>query len=861
MTYAQQARQNHTRKKGSLVRCRPAPMVLEPRIMFDGAVVATAAAVHDAVSHDALAVPERREIVFIADDIPDYQRLAAAVDNSREVAVIDHVRDGLQQILDVVAGGRPVDAIHLVTHGSAGLIELGTTALTSASVGDYRDQLVQLGQYLAGRADLLVYGCDVAYNTAGTSLLAAVSQWTHGDIAASIDRTGTAGNWQLEWRIGTLETESLSFTAEQWQGALATTTYDANFQPFSFVASGATSIIGNGKNNNDVVRFNNVITVSGQAIDAVVTTTLNNATISTYDSNSSPSNTAAYFQPNLTVLAGGGGATFTVDFYKAGTYTGAGTGVAVRLKNIAVNSYDIDSSGGADRQYQEFKGFYRYELSNPTPLSTTTMADSSVHFQATTNIGNGPVFTDQYRVKAYYASAHTLSFKVGVSLNTASAAAAFSLDFSGGPNWTGASSIFLSPIPMVTYDSTIFAESGSNDGSITTVSTITLDNETFTGAVGSALGTVSNVPAGLTAVLTKTSATTATLSLTGNAAAHANANDVSNLTVTFGDSDFTGGNAGRVLDADRTDLEVNFNDPTSLSYSTTTFVESGANDGSIATTATITLSNDTFSGAIGTSLGTVTNVPAGLTAVLVKASATTATLTLTGNATSHANANDISNLTVTFANSDFTGGSAASVANATKNDLVIDFANPSKFISYSTTTFAESAADDGSISTVAIITLTGSSFTGPVGGTRGTVTNVPAGLTAVLIKTSATTAMLTLTGNATSHANANDSSNLTVTFDNGDFSGGGAAGIVDAVRNDLVIDFQDSKSLSYSATTLTESGVNDGSLSGSITITLSNDTFTGAVGASLGTVTNVPAGLTASLVKASATTATLTLTG
>jgi hypothetical protein len=47
---------------------------------------------------------------------------------------------------------------------------------------------------------------------------------------------------------------------------------DAANATFSFTSK--TNIVGNGTANNDVVRFNNVITVSGIAIDAVVTTTL-----------------------------------------------------------------------------------------------------------------------------------------------------------------------------------------------------------------------------------------------------------------------------------------------------------------------------------------------------------------------------------------------------------------------------------------------------------------------------------------------------------------------------------------------------------------------------------------------------------
>lgn len=117
----------------------------------------------------------------------------------------------------------------------------------------------------------------------------------------------------------------------------------------------------------------------------------------------------------------------------------------------------------------------------------------------------------------------------------------------------------------------------------------------------------------------------------------------------------------------------------SLAYSGS-INESQAFDGHLAAGSkiTITLTGETFTGADGASLlsaATVSNVPAGLTAVLTRTSATTAELGFTGTANSHANANDVNNLTVTFADGAFTGGSAAGVTNATKSNLRIDFAD------------------------------------------------------------------------------------------------------------------------------------------------------------------------------------------
>lgn len=511
----------------ALKRRSPAPLVLEQRIMFDGAAVDTAASARAAAADHAAAdgvaaeragtekaaaevkVPAavapatgeqpRHEIVFIEDNVANLQQLVAGVRDGVEVVVLDHTRDGLQQMLDALKGHAPVDAIHLVTHGAAGQIELGSS-ISGANIEQYRDQFTQLGQSLTADGDLLIYGCDVAEGAAGLAFVDRLADLTKADVAASVDVTGSSafhGNWTLETRHGAIETAAMALDRAGWQGELVVeTVYDANWQQLVFngTGSGFTNIIGDGKSDGNVVRFNSVITINGQAVDAVVTTTLDRATISNYDSTSNPSTTGAYFQPNMVVSAAGGGATFTVEFYKAGTYTGAGTGTAVTLRNVAVNSYDIDgvSASNSDRQYQQFKGFARYELSNNTKLVPTTQADGSVTFQyvSATGVNNGPIAQDEYRVKVYYDSMSSFQIKSGV--NTAGSGslngtAYFALDFSLGPAWSSATTIVDSPAARLSYSTTNFTEAAANDGSFTMSSTITLANGNFSGSDGAEL--------------------------------------------------------------------------------------------------------------------------------------------------------------------------------------------------------------------------------------------------------------------------------------------------------------------------------------------------------------------------------------
>jgi hypothetical protein len=116
----------------------------------------------------------------------------------------------------------------------------------------------------------------------------------------------------------------------------------------------------------------------------------------------------------------------------------------------------------------------------------------------------------------------------------------------------------VNALASVTYDSTSFQESGSNDGSISNTINLNLAGDVFTGVLGASLGKVSNVPAGLVAKLIKTSDTTATLILTGKAIANTFADSISNLTVTFTSKDFMSANLAMNSVTDT--ISVNFID-------------------------------------------------------------------------------------------------------------------------------------------------------------------------------------------------------------------------------------------------------------------------------------------------------------
>ncbi len=117
----------------------------------------------------------------------------------------------------------------------------------------------------------------------------------------------------------------------------------------------------------------------------------------------------------------------------------------------------------------------------------------------------------------------------------------------------------------------------------------------------------------------------------------------------------------------------------SIVYDATTFSEAGANDGSIGNGLTVTVVEEAFTGNIDEEISGVTfqNTPTGLTASAIKKSSTTAEISLSGNAISHAQANSISNFSVIFSNSAFSGNDASTVLGSSNTSIVIDFEDSS----------------------------------------------------------------------------------------------------------------------------------------------------------------------------------------
>ncbi|MES2824243.1 MAG: DUF4347 domain-containing protein, partial [Pseudomonadota bacterium] len=181
------------------------------------------------------AEPETHSLLFVDTQVQDYQTLVKDIlsnpaNKNIEVIYLNAQQNGIQQISETLSHYTNISAIHLISHGVAGELQLGNAILNENTLSNFTQELHAWQTALTQDADILIYACDLAANAGGLNVLKQISQFTGADVAASDDATGSAGfsaDWILEKNVGAIETGTLLSDPQNtiWQGALADVTY------------------------------------------------------------------------------------------------------------------------------------------------------------------------------------------------------------------------------------------------------------------------------------------------------------------------------------------------------------------------------------------------------------------------------------------------------------------------------------------------------------------------------------------------------------------------------------------------------------------------------------------------------------
>ncbi|PVZ54348.1 glycosyl hydrolase [Pseudomonas sp. B1(2018)] len=275
--------------EGQRTPAAPMIMSLEPRMLFDGAVAATVAdtaaqadnhstadtakaptADHPTASKDThgqadatpaaspVAVPGQ-SVVFVDSRVKDADSLLTGVAPGTQVVKLDAGKDGLQQIADYLDQHQGISSVQIIAHGNAGDLWLGDSYLSADNVAARSAVLAEIGKDINAGGDILIYGCYTAEGERGLSFVDSLAQMTGRDVAASNNRNGVGGDWDLEIATGNIESaNALSSTAMsdyQWGLATWSASNNANTGVGSLRAAIASA------QNGDIVTFNSGMTV------------------------------------------------------------------------------------------------------------------------------------------------------------------------------------------------------------------------------------------------------------------------------------------------------------------------------------------------------------------------------------------------------------------------------------------------------------------------------------------------------------------------------------------------------------------------------------------------------------------------
>ncbi|MGY0782380.1 SwmB domain-containing protein, partial [Azospirillum argentinense] len=174
---------------------------------------------HSTVSRPAPAilgregVPEasRREVAFIDMALDDWQALKAEIPAGIEVFLIDSRADGMAAMARTLDARRDIHAIHVLSHGFEGGLQLGSGRFDTRALAQRVEELASIASSLAPDGDILLYGCNVASGR-GADFLTALADATGANVVASRTPTGAAdrgGDWDLDWVHGAVRTTPL----------------------------------------------------------------------------------------------------------------------------------------------------------------------------------------------------------------------------------------------------------------------------------------------------------------------------------------------------------------------------------------------------------------------------------------------------------------------------------------------------------------------------------------------------------------------------------------------------------------------------------------------------------------------------
>ncbi|MFA0970560.1 Ig-like domain-containing protein [Pseudomonas amygdali] len=202
-------------------------------------------------------------VVFVDSRVKDSASLLAGVAPGAQVVELDATKDGLQQIADYLGSHQGVSSVQIIAHGNSGDLWLGNSYVSADNIAQRSALLAEIGNDMNVGGDILIYACNTAEGDTGLSFVNSLATLTGRDVAASTNRTGAGGDWDLEIATGSIESVSAlsrqSMDAYQWGLATFTVTSTSN------TGAGSLRDALTNAQNGDIVTFSTGMTVALQS--------------------------------------------------------------------------------------------------------------------------------------------------------------------------------------------------------------------------------------------------------------------------------------------------------------------------------------------------------------------------------------------------------------------------------------------------------------------------------------------------------------------------------------------------------------------------------------------------------------------
>lgn len=135
----------------------------------------------------------RRELVIVNSNTPNFQFLVDGFlkQQSNELQfdtlILNNNQNGIEQITTALNNYQSLDAVHIITQGNNGQVQLGDSNLSYDNIDAYSGDIANWGNALSQNADFLIYGSNLSNSDTGLSLIDSLSVLTGANISENED--------------------------------------------------------------------------------------------------------------------------------------------------------------------------------------------------------------------------------------------------------------------------------------------------------------------------------------------------------------------------------------------------------------------------------------------------------------------------------------------------------------------------------------------------------------------------------------------------------------------------------------------------------------------------------------------------